>query len=1260
MYLTRALTYLGIVLLLGSCQDRRLDTGSEMPPLFPAPHRHAFNPGEGYRHNPVTGKAVQAMINSLGDTLVTGVPVLVTGTSLPPESLEKPEVVPAGRPSATPATLNIHGVAENLRTIPVHEGSLRKVTPSANSPAPSVVTSTGDTVLTGEPIQITGRPGPCYKPQPVKALLPARKDVTTIHMHYLDVEQGMNSSHVLSILEDHDGNLWFGTGGGGVSMYDGNAFTHYTEKEGLSNNIVWTVLEDRNGNLWFGTYGGGISRYDGKEFTHFTEKEGLSDNHIRSMMEDSRGNLWIGTWHGGASRYDGERITHFIEREGLCNVPVNAIYEDSQGRIWFGTNGRGVIVFDGETFTHFTEKDGLSNDVVLCVLEDSQGRMWFGTDGGGAVSYTDGAFTVYGEEEGLSNNSVRSIVEDRFGQLWFGTQNGGLNMFNGSYFSHYTEREGLSSDAVNTILEDRQGHLWIGTEYGGVSMYHTRSFTHFTLHEGMSDNRIRAMREDRDGNIWYGSWNGGVSLVQDGIIRHYSAKEGFCDVPVNDIYRDSHGNLWFGTEGEGAIMYNGNSFTHFGVAQGLGDNRVRTVLEDSRGHLWFGTWGAGLTRYDGDSFTRFSEREGFCNDYVRAILEDRNGQLWFGTYGGGVSVFDGETFTCFTEKEGLSNNVVLSMAEDSRGRLWFGTYGGGVSLLEGDSITHFTEQEGLTNNIVQSVQEDHLGHIWVSTEKGLNMLELEQESNPGQAPYPLIRNFGLQDGLRGSDFILNSVLRDRNDRIWWGSSKSLTRLDLNSFEIPSDPPGIQLNDITINDQFADYHLLNEDRKQDMTFNAVARFYNYPLGLELPYKNNHLTFHFSAIDWSAPHQIRYSFRIDGLDEDWSVPSPATSADYRKLPAGSYTFMVRAIGAAHTWSQTFEYPFIIKAPWWQTWWVRLGYAMALLAIVLIVVRWRTVNLMRQHRTLELQVREATHQIREQKEEIESQRDELLSTNEALEEQKKELQLTLRNLKTTQSQLIQSEKMASLGLLTAGIAHEMNNPVNFIGGSVNPLKRDLEALLTFCEKYDQILKTHKLDQATSEVNKLKEELDFDYITKEIMSLIEGIGEGATRSSQIVKGLRSFSRLDEEKWQLYDIHEGIESTLILLQNKTKNRIRIRTEFGKLKPIECQPSRLNQVILNVLNNSIQAIEGKGEVLIQTVESGIGIKIIIKDSGKGMTPEVQKQIFDPFFTTKEVGEGTGLGLSISYGIIEQHNGNIDVISEPGKGTEFIISLPLTQ
>ena len=299
---------------------------------------------------------------------------------------------------------------------------------------------------------------------------------------------------------------------------------------------------------------------------------------------------------------------------------------------------------------------------------------------------------------------------------------------------------------------------------------------------------------------------------------------------------------------------------------------------------------------------------------------------------------------------------------------------------------------------------------------------------------------------------------------------------------------------------------------------------------------------------------------------------------------------------------------------------------------------------------------------KKEIEKLRAEIICIGETSEKQKRELELTLENLKQAQSQLIQSEKMASVGVMTAGIAHELNNPINFMSGNVFPLKQDLEEIFALLEKYEKIIEEKELGEYFAELETIKQEMDFTYLIQEIHSLLDGIEEGASRSSQIIKGLRSFSRLDDEACQFYDIHDGIEASLVLLQNKIKDKkITVRKDYGEFEGLECFPSQLNQVIMNILTNSIQAVEeGKGSLFIQTVSSAIGIKIIVKDNGKGMDPEVKKRMFDPFFTTKEVGQGTGLGLSISYGIIEKHKGNIDVISEPGKGTEFIISLPKSQ
>ncbi len=298
-------------------------------------------------------------------------------------------------------------------------------------------------------------------------------------------------------------------------------------------------------------------------------------------------------------------------------------------------------------------------------------------------------------------------------------------------------------------------------------------------------------------------------------------------------------------------------------------------------------------------------------------------------------------------------------------------------------------------------------------------------------------------------------------------------------------------------------------------------------------------------------------------------------------------------------------------------------------------------------------------QQNEEIVTQKDHLAMLNHELENQKYELNNTLNDLTQAQTHLVQSEKMASLGQLTAGVAHELNNPINFISASIKPLQRNVEDLLGLLNKYDSIIEKKNFSGEFGEVEEVKESLDMAYLIKETQNLYKGIVEGSSRSMQIVKDLRTFSRMDENEFKTVDIHDGINSTLLLLNHKMQNRISLHKNYGKIPHVECLPGKLNQVFMNILTNSILAIEDKGEIAIETSSMDDKMKISIKDNGKGMPPEVREHIFEPFFTTRTVGEGTGLGLSISYSIIEEHKGVIEVYSEPDEGTEFIIILPFS-
>ena len=279
--------------------------------------------------------------------------------------------------------------------------------------------------------------------------------------------------------------------------------------------------------------------------------------------------------------------------------------------------------------------------------------------------------------------------------------------------------------------------------------------------------------------------------------------------------------------------------------------------------------------------------------------------------------------------------------------------------------------------------------------------------------------------------------------------------------------------------------------------------------------------------------------------------------------------------------------------------------------------------------------------------------------LEEKNKSLQNLYRTLQQTQSQLIQSEKMASLGQLVAGVAHELNNPISFIYANM----KELESYITAIEEVLQVLLANLnnadlQEKLQDKVRQLQRRHDLQFIQEDIHSLINESAEGGRRVKEVVQNLRNFSRLDEGDVKSVDLHEGLNSTLLLLNNEIKNRIEVIKDYGELPKVECHPGHINQVFMNLLLNAIQAIEGEGKIWISTKAVDGEVVITIKDSGKGIPEDIKNKVFDPFFTTKQVGKGTGLGLSISYNIIKNHNGEINVESEQGKGTAFHIRLPI--
>ena len=1127
--------------LLASCTGTSGDRDASLPPpLYPQPQTVELKAGE----------------------VITAKPKIIH-----PDSVAKPQSFTVDPLALT--TINIqsnqHQIPEEPTTIPVDRSQLKTITLGEGNSEFVLVDTMGDTIPTGVPIPAVGKVVEAIHSKPTKALPPDSKDAAIAHLQYLNVEQGMASSFVRSVLEDQNGNIWLGTRGG-VSVYNGESFTHYTETEGLSNNLVRAILEDQNGNIWLGTGGGGVSVFTGEHFTHYTVNEGLSNNFVASIIEDQSGNIWVGTEGGGVSVFDGEHFTHYTVNEGLSNNIVFSIAEDQSGNIWLGTGGGGVSVYNGEHFTHYTVNEGLSNNSVWSILEDKRGNIWLGTDGG--VSLFNGeSFTYYTVNEGLSNNIVFSILEDQSGNVWLGTA-GGVSVFNGESFTQYTEKEGLSHNSVWSITEDQGGNIWLGTEGGGVSLFNGESFTHYSVNEGLSHNDVYSILEDKRGNIWLGTWGGGVSVFNGESFTHYTVNEGLSNNLVISILEDKSGNIWLGTGGGGVSVFDGEGFTHYTKKEGLSNNSVWSIAEDKSGNIWLGTGGGGVSVFNGESFTHYTENEGLSNNFVISILEDKSGNIWLGTQGGGVSLFNGESFTHYGVNEGLSHNTVWSIAEDKNGNIWLGTEGGGVSLFNGESFTHYTEKEGLANNSVWSILEDQSATlnemgIYVGTEKGLSKISLTEDATSGDTELAFsIQNFGKQDGLKSLRFNPGSIIDSKN-RAWWGTGNGLVMMDLNTRKFSDTIPQPRLSQLEINEQFIDY----------------------PLSLQLPYDKNHLTFYFAAIDWAAPHKIRYSYRMEGLNTSWSQPAADPVADYRNLPFGTHTFQIRAIGESGVWSEPFEYAFTILPPWWRTWWAYGMYTFLFLNGLYLLRRY------------ELNRFNLKNQLQLERVETDS----------------------LRKLDQLKSHFF------------ANISHEFRTPLTLITGQ-------LETLL----------------DSESDRNRKKKLVSANSNAEKLLSLINQLLD----LSKLEAGKMELDLEETNMVSFLKNHLFSFESLAQVENISLNFSSARAKI----PVSVDTDKMEKVFLNLFSNAFKFTEPGGRIDVAVeIPRPDSLEIRVKDSGIGISKDRLPYIFDRFYQADPSNtrkyEGSGIGLSLAHELITIHGGTIDVTSEEGVGTEFIIRLP---
>ena len=954
------------------------DQGNPEPPtLYPQPKSAEANPNKKYEFNVVTGDTIQPLIGENGDTIATGVPIKAKGKVIHPDSVEQPivkVVSPVTESDIYPAYPNRRKIPDDLTVIPINPDSLvKKMIPEVakGDTTHFIVNKLGDTIPTGIPIELKGTPLEISYPKaiPIQALETNPEARENIRL--FNTKNGSPDDYLAEILVGSSGDLWLGGELAGLMRYDGRSVQWYSEtgeyaNSYFANQSIVGATEDHDGNIWFATYMNGIYKYDGQSFTQFKEEDGLALFAAKEMFTDADNNVWLCSGKYGLLKISGNTATHYTEKEGLSSNSVSNGFCDDEGNIWFGTWKGGVNKYDGASFTHLTSNHGLVGDetsTFTSISQDAEGNMWFGSDWKGLSKFDGKSFTNYTEEQGFTTNGIYSIQADSNGIVWYGT-NDGLYKYDGTHF-HLTTND----DNMKYLLRKDNDQLWGAAGGNGLNLMGPKSFHHFTEGINLPEDYgyIYHIKDDHEGNIWFGGI-GKLGKYDGENFTSYSAEQTQTMGPIIAMDVDDKGNVWLGSWG-GLSVFNEDTVSLYTTKQGLLGNNVTSIYNDNKGNVWLGNW-RGFTHYDGSNFVQYTEEDGFYGGSINKIIEDSNENIWFACHKGLVK-FDGESFTHFTEKEGLHNSSFLDIHQDINGRdIWLSGQKG-VDKYDGESFTHFTTKEGLCRNQVRTLTQDQNGNIWANMNEELNKIETLENGE-----YRVTKFMEQTAAKRNYLIEYGSVFVDQNNHLWWTHVKniesSIIKMDLATFDTPSKSPLPQLRQIDINEQFMDYRLLKDSLKSIVQFDSIKRFENYPLNLELPYDHNHLTFHFSAIEWEAPEKILYSYRLKGLNNKWSTASTDTKADFRSIPHGTYTFELKAMGESQMWSDSFEYTFKIRPPWWLSWWAKILYILLGLLTLLGIMRWRMRKLQIRQKELETEVENATKEIRNQKEAVEKQKD------------------------------------------------------------------------------------------------------------------------------------------------------------------------------------------------------------------------------------------------------------------------------------------------
>ncbi len=799
---------------------------------------------------------------------------------------------------------------------------------------------------------------------------------------HLTIENGLLQNSATDILQDSTGFIWIGTEEG-LHRYDGYHFTilrnNIDDPRSLRDNLVNVLFEDSRANLWVGTYAGGLQRFnpDTQDFDSFyhdpANPESLSDDYVAAIAEDESGELWVGTFNGLDILDPLTGVVRHVQlldktQELVTEFSTLAIHIDQSNKVWVGTVD-GLFFYDTELTAlraagnTVREQEVLAKHSATEIVEDFDGTFWIGMYG--MLVHLDSEGNVVDVYKGpseqgddLPDGRVTSLLVTAGSELWVGTEVGGVQQLDreSGHFNTFRNDpvvpDSLSDNFIYSLMEDRTGLLWIGTQTGGVNILNpaTRVFKHYTSHptnlNTLPGKTVWAIHEDFQDNLWVATSVGLAKYNKSrDSVQHYVADEddehALNGPDVIALEEDRQRRLWIGTF-DGLHRYDHESDNFIRYEFKLGDDENENLLanantfvfQDVADRIWVGS-SKGIFNVDPvtGKYTHYSVGTGTVRpdtwDFTLSITDAGSGNLWIGTEAGLVlfNPESGEFLERFTMQENsdprLSGRFVQALHRDSTGILWIATSRGLDRLdFATREITNFGTAEGLPVETIYGILEDDSGDLWLSTNGGLSRFNKASRN---------FQNFDVTDGLQSNEFNGGAYFKANDGSLYFGGINGLTVFNPSEIQIRRVPPIVHITNVSI---------LNRPIAAMENFRRRER-------LQFTHDENVLTISFAAFDYAAPSKNRFSYLLEGFDQEWRDARGINLVTYTNLDAGNYTFQVKGANSHGIWSDdTDVLEFTVLPPPWKAWWAYGLYGLLFGLLAWIAFRVQSLRMKHRH--------------------------------------------------------------------------------------------------------------------------------------------------------------------------------------------------------------------------------------------------------------------------------------------------------------------------